>query len=82
MVLDADYLLNKRVKAAQKEKVQLREELLALRAERERVALRMDEVRIKHEESSKQAQVYHAIFHALSIPHSPSTPNILHLFPH
>lgn len=55
-MLDADYHLNKRVRAAQKEKVQLREGLLALRAQREQIALRMDEVRIKHEDSSKEAQ--------------------------
>jgi hypothetical protein len=57
VILDADYLLNKRVKAAQKEKIELREDLLRLRAEREKLALRMDEVRIKHETSSKEAQV-------------------------
>ena len=57
VLLDADYLLNKRVKAAQKEKIELRENLLRLRAEREKLALRMDEVRIKHENSSKEAQV-------------------------
>lgn len=57
MILDADYLLNKRVKAAQKEKIELRENFLRLRAEREKLALRMDEVRIKHETSSKEAQV-------------------------
>jgi len=57
VILDADYLLNKRVKAAQKEKIELRENLLRLRTEREKLALRMDEVRIKHETSSKEAQV-------------------------
>jgi hypothetical protein len=57
VILDADYLLNKRVRAAQKEKIQLREDLLRLRTEREQLALRMDEVRIKHENSSKEAQV-------------------------
>lgn len=42
---------------AQKEKIEQREELLKIRAEREKVALRMDAVRIKHEHDSKVTQV-------------------------
>lgn len=42
---------------AQKEKIEQREELLKVRAEREKLALRMDEVRIKHEHDSKVSQV-------------------------
>ena len=49
--------LKKRVRAAQKEKLALREEILRLRAEREEVALRMDAVRIKHEKESHEALV-------------------------
>lgn len=49
--------LRKRVRAAQKEKLALREEILRVRAEREQVALKMDAVRIRHEADSKEALV-------------------------
>lgn len=49
--------LKKRVRAAQKEKLALRDEILRLRAEREEVALRMDAVRVKHERESREALV-------------------------
>lgn len=55
-MVDAEYALTKRVREAQKEKIQNRQELLRIRAEREQIALRMDEVRIKHESRSKAAQ--------------------------
>jgi hypothetical protein len=45
------------VRAAQKEKLALREEILRIRAEREQVALRMDAIRIRHEAESKEALV-------------------------
>jgi hypothetical protein len=45
------------VRAAQKEKIQLREDLLRIRAEREKIALQMDEVRTKHENRNKKLQV-------------------------
>jgi hypothetical protein len=35
----------------------LREEILRIRAEREQVALKMDEIRIRHENETKKAQV-------------------------
>lgn len=44
---------------AQREKVKLRERIIQIRAEREQVALRMDAVRIKHDEDRKQALVRH-----------------------
>ncbi|CAM1504597.1 Fc.00g021880.m01.CDS01 [Cosmosporella sp. VM-42] len=47
--------LRKRVRHVQKEKLSLREEILRLKAEREQVALRMDAVRIKHEEDTKES---------------------------
>lgn len=45
------------MRAAQKEKLALREEILRVRAERDQVALRMDAVRIRHEAESKEALV-------------------------
>lgn len=53
IALDTLYALQKRVKATQKTKLALRQEILEIRAEREQVALKMDAVRIKHEEESK-----------------------------
>ncbi|KEY67582.1 hypothetical protein S7711_08255 [Stachybotrys chartarum IBT 7711] len=47
--------LRKRVRHVQKEKLALREEILRLKAEREQVALRMDQVRIKHEDDTKES---------------------------
>ena len=49
--------LRKRLRHVQKEKLELREEILRLKAEREQVALRMDAVRIKHEEDTKESTV-------------------------
>ena len=46
------------MRAAQKEKLSLREEILRIRAEREQVALRMDAIRIRHEADSKEALVW------------------------
>jgi hypothetical protein len=45
------------VRAAQKEKLTLRDEILRVRKEREQVALRMDAIRIRHEADSKEALV-------------------------
>ncbi|KAL1882195.1 hypothetical protein Daus18300_000681 [Diaporthe australafricana] len=59
IALDALYALKKRVREAQKNKLQLRERIIQIRAEREQVALRMDAVRMKHEEEGKEA--LHAI---------------------
>lgn len=53
--------LRKRVRHVQKEKLALRDEILELKAEREQVALRIDAVRIKHEEDTKDARVGHPI---------------------
>ncbi|KAG9241776.1 hypothetical protein BJ878DRAFT_211143 [Calycina marina] len=47
--LDNTFALEKRVRGEQRKKVALREEILRVRGEREQLALRMDEVRIKHE---------------------------------
>ncbi|KAG6367932.1 hypothetical protein INS49_002132 [Diaporthe citri] len=55
IALDALYALKKRVREAQKNKLQLRERIIQIRAEREQVALRMDAVRMKHEEDGKEA---------------------------
>lgn len=57
IALDALHALKKRVREAQKNKLQLRERIIQIRAEREQVALRMDAVRMKHEEDGKEALV-------------------------
>ncbi|KAM0213193.1 hypothetical protein ACHAQI_004235 [Fusarium lateritium] len=48
--------LRKRVRVVQREKLSLREEILRLKAEREQVALKMDAVRIKHEDDTKESK--------------------------
>jgi len=58
IALDALYALKKRAREAQRSKLQLRERIIQIRAEREQVALRMDAVRMKHEEDGKEAWVY------------------------
>ncbi|AEO53600.1 hypothetical protein MYCTH_2295152 [Thermothelomyces thermophilus ATCC 42464] len=55
IALDTLHALRKRVRAAQKERLALRDEILRIRAEREQVALRMDAIRIRHEATSKKA---------------------------
>ncbi|KAG8163257.1 hypothetical protein KVR01_006554 [Diaporthe batatas] len=55
IALDTLYALRKRVRQAQKSKLRLRERIIQIRAEREQVALRMDAVRMKHEEDGKEA---------------------------
>ncbi len=55
--LDNAYSLERRVRDEQKKKLGLREEILRIRAEREQVALRMDDIRIKHENEKEMAQV-------------------------
>ncbi|KAI1328883.1 hypothetical protein F5Y16DRAFT_136863 [Xylariaceae sp. FL0255] len=55
IALDNLRTLNKRVRAAQKEKVALRNEILRIRAEREQVALKMDAVRTRHETANKES---------------------------
>jgi hypothetical protein len=57
IALDTLHALHKRVRTAQKNKLTLRQDILEIRAEREQVALKMDAVRIKHEEDSKEALV-------------------------
>ncbi len=57
IALDNLHALRKRVRAAQKEKLTLRDDILRIRAEREQVALRMDAIRIRHEADSKEALV-------------------------
>ena len=56
--LDNAHSLEKRVRDEQKKKVGLREHVLRIRAEREQVALSMDDVRIEHERGSNVAQVW------------------------
>ncbi|KAK4229760.1 hypothetical protein QBC38DRAFT_85089 [Podospora fimiseda] len=53
--LDTLHALRKRVRAAQKEKISLRDEIMRVRAERDQVALRMDAIRLRHEIESKEA---------------------------
>lgn len=65
--LDAEYAMRKRVRAAMREKIELRTELLRIRRERERVALRMDGVRIRHEEEGRENEVWDCLFFNLSI---------------
>ncbi|KAB8302133.1 hypothetical protein EYC80_005581 [Monilinia laxa] len=54
--LDNSYSLEKRLREGQRKKLSLREEILRVRAEREKVALRMDEIRIAHEKDSHEAE--------------------------
>jgi len=55
--VDNLYALRKQVRAAQKEKLALREEIARVRREREQVALRIDALRSRHGEESKEALV-------------------------
>ncbi|KAI0534554.1 hypothetical protein GGR58DRAFT_50209 [Xylaria digitata] len=55
IALDNLRTLKKRVRATQKEKVSLRNEILRIRAERQQVALKMDAVRMRHETANKQS---------------------------
>lgn len=55
--LDNSFSLEKRVREEQRKKLSLRDEIRRARAERQEVALRMDEIRIRHETESKHAQV-------------------------
>ncbi|KAI0158268.1 hypothetical protein GGR57DRAFT_459743 [Xylariaceae sp. FL1272] len=55
IVLDNLRTLQKRVRAAQKEKVTLRQEIARIRAEREQVALKMDAIRNRHEAAAKES---------------------------
>jgi len=51
--LDHGYSLTRRIRVAQKQRVELREDVMRIRRERETIALRMDEIRIKQEENNK-----------------------------
>ncbi|KAI1355363.1 hypothetical protein F5Y01DRAFT_270183 [Xylaria sp. FL0043] len=55
IALDNLRTLKKRVRAAQKEKISLRNEILRIRAEREQVALKMDAVRMRHETANEMS---------------------------
>ncbi len=55
--LDNAAALEKRLRDERKKKLALREKILKVRAERQKVALRMDEIRIQHERESRDAQV-------------------------
>ncbi|TGJ82689.1 hypothetical protein E0Z10_g6064 [Xylaria hypoxylon] len=55
IALDNLRTLKKRVRATQKEKVSLRNEILRIRAEREQVALKTDAVRMRHETANQQS---------------------------
>jgi hypothetical protein len=61
-VLDTVHSLKRRVRKAQKDKLALREDLLAVRRQREQVALRADAVREKHEAESTEMLVCHLFF--------------------
>lgn len=50
VAVDTLHALRKRVRAAQKNKLALREEILRIRAERDQVALRMDALRAQHQD--------------------------------
>ncbi|KAI9702364.1 MAG: hypothetical protein M1836_000843 [Candelina mexicana] len=54
--LDNNYALSMRLKQANKEKIALREEFLNIRDERQKVALKMDEIRRVHSQEAKTAQ--------------------------
>lgn len=55
IALDNLRTLKKRVRAAQKEKLTLRNEILRIRAEREQVGLKLDAVRMRHERANNEA---------------------------
>ena len=55
--LDNNYALTIRVRQNNKKKHELREQLLNVRREREKIALKMDAIRVKHEEGMTAAQV-------------------------
>jgi hypothetical protein len=55
--LDNAYSLERRVREQHKKKLSLRDDILRVRAERQQIALQMDEIRIKHESESNEAQV-------------------------
>lgn len=57
IALDDIFILQRRVREASREKLKLRARILEVRAEREHVALRMDALRIKHDDESKEALV-------------------------
>ncbi|CAG8978606.1 hypothetical protein HYALB_00010967 [Hymenoscyphus albidus] len=59
--LDNTFSLEKRVREEQRKKLSLREEIRLARAERQEVAFRLDEVRIKHEMESKHAEGNHEL---------------------
>ncbi|TVY42466.1 hypothetical protein LOCC1_G005513 [Lachnellula occidentalis] len=54
--LDNAYSLEKRLREQQKVKLALRDDTLRIRAERQQVALQMDEIRIRHENEGNKAQ--------------------------
>lgn len=51
------HALRKRVRAVQKEKLSLRNEIIRIRTEKEQVALKMDAVRTRHEADNKISMV-------------------------
>lgn len=55
--MDNSTVLARRLEDAQGTKIQLREELLAIRQERENLAVEMDQVRSKHERDMKETEV-------------------------
>ncbi|CAK7221933.1 hypothetical protein SEUCBS140593_004729 [Sporothrix eucalyptigena] len=55
VAVDTLHALRKRVKAAHKDKLALREEILRIRAERDQVALRMDALRAQHQDRVNKA---------------------------
>ncbi|CAK7208520.1 hypothetical protein SCUCBS95973_000130 [Sporothrix curviconia] len=55
VAVDSLHALRKRVRAAHKEKLALREEILRIRAERDQVALRMDALRAHHQDRVNKA---------------------------
>lgn len=63
--LDHGYSVARRIRLAQKERVELREDVMRIRKQREEISLRMDEIRIKQEEDNKNLLV--------PIPNSVST---------
>ncbi|KAI0178863.1 hypothetical protein GGR52DRAFT_533870 [Hypoxylon sp. FL1284] len=55
IALDTMHALKKRVRSVQKEKLALRAEIMGIRAEREQVALKMDAVRVRHENANRES---------------------------
>ena len=65
--VDNNHALQSRLRQANKEINAAREELLDIRREREKIALQMDDIRIRHEIASRKSEVCLVISDAVSM---------------